>query len=234
VQDASFSVAGLLFWWPVVRPWSADERLPRLLIPLYLFAATLPCDALSAFLVFSDRVVYHRHLAEPVLSGVDALADQQLAGAFMWVTITFLYLVPALVMTVRVLSPGGTLVRRPEWRQREPIAIPIETSRNRRKARFRTSRAQQQDADRPNECSGKHDVLNRQPCGTGTFETRTHSASDRIADADDHRHITHGAEHVRDEERERRNAGDTRHRSGREAKPGNESGDEDRRSAVLQ
>ena len=58
IQDASFFVTGLLFWWPVVRPWPAAERLPRSMIPLYLFAATLPCDALSAFLVFCDRVVY--------------------------------------------------------------------------------------------------------------------------------------------------------------------------------
>ena len=30
---------------------------------------------------------------------------QQGAGAFMWVAITFLYLVPALVFTIRALSP---------------------------------------------------------------------------------------------------------------------------------
>ena len=56
-QDASFLVTGLLFWWPVVQPWPAARRLSGAMIPLYLFTATLPCDALSAFLVFSDRVV---------------------------------------------------------------------------------------------------------------------------------------------------------------------------------
>jgi cytochrome c oxidase assembly factor CtaG len=116
VQDASFFVTGLLFWWPVVRPWPAKERLPRPMIPLYLFAATLPCDALSAFLVFCDRVVYHQHLAEPSRSTASALADQQMAGAFMWVTITFLYLVPAVVMTVQILSPD----RHTEIRARTP------------------------------------------------------------------------------------------------------------------
>jgi hypothetical protein len=38
-----------------------------------------------------------------------ALADQQTAGAFMWVSVTFLYLVPALVMTVQTVSPGYEL-----------------------------------------------------------------------------------------------------------------------------
>jgi putative membrane protein len=99
-QDASFLVSGLLFWWPVVQPWPAARRLSGAMIPIYLFTATLPCDALSAFLVFGERVVYHRQGA-----GLAALADQQAAGAFMWVAITFLYLVPALAMTVQALSP---------------------------------------------------------------------------------------------------------------------------------
>jgi cytochrome c oxidase assembly factor CtaG len=109
-QDASFFVTGLLFWWPVLQPWPAARRLPGAMVPLYLFAATLPCDALSAFLVFSDRVVYHRHLVDPAGAGMAALADQQAAGAFMWVAITFLYLVPALVLTVRALSPERQIV----------------------------------------------------------------------------------------------------------------------------
>ena len=99
-QDGSFLAAGLLFWWPVVQPWPAARRLSGAMIPLYLFAATLPCDALSAFLVFGERVVYQRRG-----TGLVALADQQGAGAFMWVAITFLYLVPALVFTIRALSP---------------------------------------------------------------------------------------------------------------------------------
>jgi cytochrome c oxidase assembly factor CtaG len=106
LQRASFFATGLLFWWPVVRPWSAVAKLPRAAVPLYLFAATLPCDALSAFLVFCDRVVYRQYLAEPHHVGMSALADQQAAGAFMWVSITFLYVVPAIAMTVRALSPA--------------------------------------------------------------------------------------------------------------------------------
>ena len=106
IQNGSFFVTGLMFWWPVVQPWPARGPLPRAAVPLYLFTATLPCDALSAFLVFCDRVVYRQHAAEPSLFQVSALADQQTAGAVMWVSITFLYLVPALVITVRALSPG--------------------------------------------------------------------------------------------------------------------------------
>ena len=63
-------------------------------MPLYLFSATLPCDALSAFLTFSGRVVYPCH----------TLQDQEWAGALMWVCITFIYLVPAMVVTVRTIE----------------------------------------------------------------------------------------------------------------------------------
>jgi cytochrome c oxidase assembly factor CtaG len=106
IQRASFLATGLLFWWPVIRPWSSVAQLPQAAVPLYLFAATLPCDALAAFLVFCDRVVYHQYLAEPHHVGMSALADQQAAGAIMWVTITFLYVVPAIAMTVGALSPA--------------------------------------------------------------------------------------------------------------------------------
>jgi cytochrome c oxidase assembly factor CtaG len=110
IQRASFFATGLLFWWPVVRPWSPVPRLPQATVPLYLFAATLPCDALSAFLVFCDRVVYRQYLAVPRHFDVSALADQQAAGALMWVSITFIYLVPAIAITVRTLSPGPRCV----------------------------------------------------------------------------------------------------------------------------
>jgi cytochrome c oxidase assembly factor CtaG len=113
IQIGSFFVTGLLFWWPVVQPWPAIARLPRTAVPLYLFAATLPCDALSAFLVFCDRVVYPQNTAESLHIQASALADQQTAGALMWVSITFLYLVPALVMTVQTFSPTSAVSRIP-------------------------------------------------------------------------------------------------------------------------
>jgi len=89
--------------------------------------------------------------------------------------------------------------------------------------RDRTSRSQQECVDRPNECGGQHDVLNRHTCGASMLETRAGlRARLRNRPPSTIRHVTHGAEHVGDEEGESRNAGDTRHRSGREAKPGNE------------
>jgi len=101
-QHASFFVAGILFWWPVIQP------NPRVTLgwalPLYLFSATLPCDALSAFLAFCGHVVYRHYSYGGGQSRLSPLEDQALAGALMWVTVTFAYLIPALVVTAKLLS----------------------------------------------------------------------------------------------------------------------------------
>jgi cytochrome c oxidase assembly factor CtaG len=74
---------------------------------LYLFLATLPCDILSAFLVFSNRLVYPFYLSRPQLFSMAPLQDQECAGALMWVWVTFAYLIPAVAITVQILSPSN-------------------------------------------------------------------------------------------------------------------------------
>ncbi|MGD0301861.1 MAG: cytochrome c oxidase assembly protein [Bryobacteraceae bacterium] len=104
-EHATFFVAGLAFWWPVIRPWPSLATWPRWCIPLYLFLATLPCDALSAFLTFCNRVVYPHYLSSHRLFDISPLGDQECAGALMWVWVTFVYLIPATVVTIQILSP---------------------------------------------------------------------------------------------------------------------------------
>jgi putative membrane protein len=104
IEHACFFTAGLLFWWPVIRPWPSVTGSPRWSVPLYLFLATLPCDALSAFLAFSDHVIYRPYMSAHGGFNLSPLQDQGLAGALMWVTVTFAYLIPAVVVTVRLLS----------------------------------------------------------------------------------------------------------------------------------
>jgi putative membrane protein len=104
-EQASFLATGLLFWSPVVRPWQNRAKWPESSILLYLFLATLPCDILSGFLVFCDRVVYPVFLSSPRSFGLSALEDQQCAGALMWTCVTVVYVVAGAVFTARLLSP---------------------------------------------------------------------------------------------------------------------------------
>jgi putative membrane protein len=113
VEQASFFVAGLLFWCPVIQPWPGIARWHRWFVPLYLFLATIPCDALSAFLTFCGRVVYPAYAPSTQLPNASALRDQELAGAMMWVWVTFAYLIPAVVITMQILSPSNTPRQRP-------------------------------------------------------------------------------------------------------------------------
>jgi putative membrane protein len=98
IEQMSFLAAGLLFWRPVFQPrpdWS---------ILLYLFLATLPCDVLSGFLVFSDRVAYPAYLCTPRYPGLSALEEQQCAGALMWTVVTIVYLIAGTIFATQLIS----------------------------------------------------------------------------------------------------------------------------------
>jgi len=118
-ERASFLATGLLFWSPVIRPLQNSSKWPESSILLYLFLATLPCDILSGFLVFCDRVVYPVFLSSPRSFGLSALEDQQCAGALMWTCVTVVYLIAGAAFTARLLSPHRS----------EELAIPNFDSR---------------------------------------------------------------------------------------------------------
>jgi putative membrane protein len=103
VEHGCFLASGFLFWWPVIQPWPSVPT-PRWSMLVYLFLATLPCDILSAFLAFCDRVVYSIYLSTPRHFGISALQDQQCAGALMWTCVTFVYLLAATAVTARLLA----------------------------------------------------------------------------------------------------------------------------------
>lgn len=103
IEHASFFIAGLLFWQPVIPSRPGPYRAQWSIV-LYLFVATLPCDILSAFLAFCGRVVYPGYLNMPPHFGLSALEDQQCAGALMWTAITLAYMIPAMLGTMALLS----------------------------------------------------------------------------------------------------------------------------------
>jgi putative membrane protein len=105
IEQASFLASGLLFWWPVIKPGEGKSNGSEWPILLYLFVATLPCDILSGFLVFCNRVVYPVFLSSPQSNGLSALEDQQCAGALMWTCVTVVYLIAAAIFAARLLSP---------------------------------------------------------------------------------------------------------------------------------
>jgi putative membrane protein len=104
IEHACFFATSLMFWWPVIQPFPSVARWPGWSIPLYLFLGTLPGGALGAFLTFCDRVLYPSYVSAPMIFQLSPLEDQVFAGALMWVFGTFVYAVPAVILTVRFLS----------------------------------------------------------------------------------------------------------------------------------
>lgn len=104
-EHATFFVAGLLFWWPVVQPWPSQPRWSRWAIVLYLLVADLQNTLLAALFVFSDRVLYPSYALAPQLGSMSVLDQQALAGLLMWVPMSVAYLMPAAAITLRLLSP---------------------------------------------------------------------------------------------------------------------------------
>ena len=122
LEDVSFLVGGLLFWLPIVQSSPSAMRPPRRWsMALYLFLAMLPCDILSAFLTFCNRLVYPSYLSTKHLFGMSPLQDQEYAGALMWVWVTFAYLIPAVVITMQILSPSNL-------RSQKPIQVALHES----------------------------------------------------------------------------------------------------------
>jgi putative membrane protein len=104
-EHACFFFTNLMFWWPLVRPWPFRSTHSRWMLIPYLLLADIVNTAVSAFLCFSGRLLYPSYAFIPRPFGLSALNDQVAAGAFMWVFGSMVYLIPAVVLVVQLLSP---------------------------------------------------------------------------------------------------------------------------------
>ena len=104
-EHACFFLTSLMFWWPVIAPWPFRQNYSRWILLPYLLLADIVNTGLSAALCFSGRLLYPSYGAVPRLFGLSALNDQVAAGAFMWVAGSVVFLVPAMAITLQLLSP---------------------------------------------------------------------------------------------------------------------------------
>ncbi|CAN5118279.1 hypothetical protein BH11PLA2_BH11PLA2_16650 [soil metagenome] len=119
VQHLCFLAAGVLFWFPVVRPYPSQPKWPLGLLFPYLLIADLSNTALSALLTFSDQVLYPHYELVPRIDGRSALDDQAIAGVLMWVPGSIAFLVPLFALGLRML-----FAEKPKPRPKR-IALPM-------------------------------------------------------------------------------------------------------------
>jgi cytochrome c oxidase assembly factor CtaG len=103
-EHLCFLGTSILFWWPLVRPWPTRKNYAGWLLLLYLVMADIVNTVLSAFLAFCDRPVYPYYLREPNPFNISPLSDQRAGAVVMWVIGSLIFLVPAVVLTVRLLQ----------------------------------------------------------------------------------------------------------------------------------
>jgi cytochrome c oxidase assembly factor CtaG len=111
LQHLCFLGSGLLFWYPVVRPYPSHPRWSAWLLLPYLILAEVQNTILSALLTFSDRVLYPSYTQMPRLGGLSALDDQAAAGVLMWVPGSLAFLLPLFGIGLRLLYGPESEVR---------------------------------------------------------------------------------------------------------------------------
>ncbi|MES2391190.1 MAG: cytochrome c oxidase assembly protein [Acidobacteriota bacterium] len=104
IEHMCFLFTSILFWWPLIRPWPMkDDGLGWFMLP-YLALADIVNTMLSAFLAFCDRPVYAYYVQNPNGFGISPLMDQKAGAAVMWVVGSLVFLVPAVLITLRLVQ----------------------------------------------------------------------------------------------------------------------------------
>jgi cytochrome c oxidase assembly factor CtaG len=126
LQHVCFLGTGLLFWYPVVRPYPSRPRWSAWLLLPYLLLADVQNTALSALLTFANRGLYPYYQEVPRLGGMSALEDQAAAGVLMWVPGSLAFLLPLFAIGVQLMA-GGKSVRAAHAAQRSkrPHGTPL-------------------------------------------------------------------------------------------------------------
>ena len=98
VEHAGFLLAGTLFWWPAVAADPARGRLSYPVRALYLLLQMPPSSFLGMLITFANEPLYPHYATLGSPYGIDALADQQLAGGIMWVAGDVVFILGILVI----------------------------------------------------------------------------------------------------------------------------------------
>ena len=104
-EHLCFFATSVLFWWVVLEPWPAHARWPRWAMIPYLLSADVLNTVLSATLVFAGKTLYTSYAEVPRVCFLTPLKDQVAAGAEMWVLNSLVFLIPAVAIAIRELSP---------------------------------------------------------------------------------------------------------------------------------
>ncbi len=116
-EHLTFMTGGALFWWPVVGVTSAAARwrLGEVGRVLYLVFGTVPADTVAVILMFARSPFYPFYEQAPrLVTGLDPLTDQVLAGVVLMAVGKLSYLVAILEIFFRWLARARAEEAAPE------------------------------------------------------------------------------------------------------------------------
>jgi putative membrane protein len=105
IEHACFFSTSLLFWWRILEFGSNSAWSPWTKVAC-LVAADVANTAVSAYLSFSGATIYPSYIHSSTIWGLTAIADQNAAGAGMWVVNSLAFLIPAMIIPFRALTPS--------------------------------------------------------------------------------------------------------------------------------
>jgi putative membrane protein len=110
IQQVSFIIFGIIFWWPIFGPIKR-MRLSPLISTLYLASACLSCSILGILITFASVGLYSAYLNPVDTYGILSLlrndlcltpgVDQQIGGLTMWIPGCLIYLFASMVTLAR-------------------------------------------------------------------------------------------------------------------------------------
>ena len=98
IEHLLFMAAACLFWWPLLSPDPLRWRIHPGGKLLALLAQMPPMSFLAVTIISASVPLYAAYLGKPDAFGLDALADQRIAGSLMWITGDLSLLIPGVFL----------------------------------------------------------------------------------------------------------------------------------------
>ena len=114
VEHASFFLAGVAVWWPLIQPVPMRTRLTGMWPIAYIGAAKFGLATLGLYLTWSSGVLYEHYERAPRIWGLSARADQNAGGAIMMVEQSLTFVIALVVLFGLALRQSETDQRRRE------------------------------------------------------------------------------------------------------------------------
>ena len=108
LMQTTLLLVSILFWWPIVTPCSPPARALTGFGKLgYIVLATIPQTLGGLLVALAGHVLYPGYGAGPQLVGVDAMTDQQIAGASIALVSKIALFAAFWVVFMNLLSAGS-------------------------------------------------------------------------------------------------------------------------------